>query len=224
MTGPHDHGLLAGADRPVVEDLGKVDLLHGERHVGALADVHRHVARPDADGRRARTVGRPHQVHRAGGQDQGGLAVGHHLQRFVLARTLHPLDAVLRRAGRQGRLVTQLGGLDGALLGRAVGPDDQRIARLQGDQDLEQRRRGGIGDGGDGEDRAHGLGDLHDFVFDILGDHAHGAQVLDILLDQLGGDGVLDDLVLPAAQAGLGGGHLRQLDAGAIAGLVKRPA
>ena len=126
------------------------------------------------------------------------------------------------QAGRTRGLGAQLGrGHAGAAGGRRRA-DDHRIAGLQGDQDLEDRGRRRVGDRHERQNGSHRLGHLDDAVAVLVGDHADGALVLDVVVDQLRGDEVLDHLVLPHAQTGLLGGHAGKLDASVEGAQVHR--
>ena len=108
--------------------------------------------------------------------------------------------------------------------GRARGgPEDHRVARLRGDDRLEQRRRRRVGDREEREHDADRLGDDLQSALGVLLDHPDRALVLEVVVEELGGDVVLDDLVLEHAEAGLLHGELRELDRRPQAGDGHRP-
>jgi len=88
----------------------------------------------------------------------------------------------------------------------------RRVPGFHRNEDLEKDGRRRIRDGGDGEDGADRLSDLDDLLPRVFGDHAHRLLVLDIEVDEPGGDDILDDLVLPPAQFRLFAGELGQPD------------
>ena len=127
-------------------------------------------------------------------------------------------DVVDLQAGLLGGLPHDAGSLDGALLGGGMGGEQDRVAGLQADQNLENGGRGGVGGGGDGAHNAHRLGNALGAEGLILGDDSTGLHVAEIVVDMLGGIVVLDDLILDDAHAGLGVGHLGQGDTGLVGG------
>jgi len=139
----------------------------------------------------------------AGGQDDGREAVPHQLLRGLQGRVAKAADDSLGSAGQYGRRVQDVGGFGDAVLGGRVGRKDHRVASLEGYQRLEDRGAGGIRRRNDAGNHPHGHGDLIHLLGRILGDHADGLQIPDILEDLARGEGVLRDLVLDPAEAGL---------------------
>src|SRR5262245_4347366 len=81
--------------------------------------------------------------------------------------------------------------------------DHDRAPGLEGDQDLVDRRRRGIGRGDDGRHDAERLGDLDDLlVLDAI-DHAHGLHRANELVDLTRGEQILLYLVRHHAVSGL---------------------
>ena len=160
--GVEDDGLLGGADHPVVEGLRQHQVVDRPRQVRGLLHVRGHVAGAHAEGGLAAGVGGPHHRVAAGGQDGGDVGVVHQLAGGPDRRVLDPLDAVLRRAGRDRRVPDDPGGLRRAPLRGGMEPEHDRVPGLQREQALEDRRGGGVGDRGDAGDDADRLGDLGD--------------------------------------------------------------
>ena len=150
--------------RPLSKRLAQDDVARRAGHVGAALDVARRVAGADAVGRLAGAVGRAHQAHAAGGQDHGHVALPHQLLRAFERDGLHPADRSRRRAGARGGLGHDLHRSRDAPRRRRVRADDDRAARLQGDQHLVDRGGRGVGGRDDGGHDAERLGDLDDLL------------------------------------------------------------
>ena len=116
---------------------------------------------------------------------------------------LDGLDQVGGSAVGHERLPHQVDGVSGGLLGPGSGANDESILALQGVHEVAEGGHGGVGGGGDGADDADGVGDLHDAGDGILADDAHGLLILQVGPEGGGSVGVLRDLVLIAAEAGL---------------------
>ena len=172
-----DERLLGRADHGRVEGLGDQDVHHGHRDVGAAVHVDGRVARADADAGLAGLVGRVDGLRAAGRPDEvdarrGGRGTA---RRRAWGRAR---PAARPAAGRPPR--PRADDLDRALgaAGRARRrAEDHRVARLRGDDRLEQRRRGGVGDRQQREHDADRLGDLLERALGVLLDHADGALV-----------------------------------------------
>ena len=104
----------------------------------------------------------------------------------------------------------QVDGVGGGLLCTGSGADHQSVLALQSVHEVAQRSDGGVGCGGDGADDADGVSDLDQTLRGILVDDAHGLLILQVCPEGCGGIGVLADLVLEIAQAGLFDGFLGQ--------------
>ena len=101
--------------------------------------------------------------------------------------------------------------------------ENDRIAGLQCDQDLEDGCRGRIRNRDDGQDRSDRLSDFRDSADRVVGNRTYCLQVFDIVVDELARHGVLDHFVLPAAKARLLAGKFGQLHAIAKRCLVHGP-
>ena len=205
-----DDGLLGGADHAVVEVLGEDQIVGGAHDVDVLVDVGRRVAGAHAEGRLARRVRGLDHAGAAGGQDGGDAGVLHQRAGRLDRRVLDPLDAVLRGAGLDGRVTHDAGRLDRALLRARVEAEDNRTAGLEGDERLEDRGGGRVGDRGNAGDNADRLGDLVDAHHVVLADDADGLLAGQVVGDVLAGEDVLGGLVFHEATAGLVDGHLGQ--------------
>ena len=73
------HRLLGGADRSVVEGLRSEDVHHGHIQVGRFFQIHRCIARSDAQCGLSGTVGCPDRARSAGGIDQADIFVVHQI-------------------------------------------------------------------------------------------------------------------------------------------------
>ena len=208
--------LLSGADHAVVEGLGVDGGSDGVVDVAGIVEDNVAVAGADADGGGTGGVRGLHHAGAAGGHDE--VDFPHHHLGHLDGALVHPADDVLGQAGLLGGLPHDAGSLDGALLGGGMGGEQDRVAGLQADQNLENGGRGGVGGGGDGAHNAHRLGDALGAEGLILGDDAAGLHVAEVVVDMLGGIVVLDDLILDDAHAGLGVGHLGQGDTGLVGG------
>ena len=89
--------------------------------------------------------------------------------------------------------------------------EDDRIARLDGHDALEQHRRGGVRDRRQREDDSDGFGYFHQAALRKFANHADRALVLDVVVDELGGHHVLDGLVFEDAELGFLDRQARQM-------------
>lgn len=206
----HDAGLLGRADHRGVERLGDQGVHDHARQVRAAVHVDRRVARPHAQpglpGRvrqsdDPRTPGHPEEVHVRVPEQ----VVGH------LVRSIRD---DLQRPGRQAGLLAGLAQHPDRLLGAAHGvrrgPQQQRVARLGGEDRLVQHRGRRVGDRRDGQHDAHGLGHQLDVALDVDVHDAQRAHAPEGVGEELGGDEVLDHLVLEDPEPGLLDGQPRQ--------------
>ena len=95
------------------------------------------------------------------------------------------------------------GHLDDALRRGGMRTDDDGASRLEGNQNLVDRRGSGVGRGRDRRDHTEGIGDFHDLAFLVAPHDADGAHRPDELEDLLGREEVLLDLVGHDPVAGL---------------------
>src|ERR1017187_8581442 len=93
------------------------------------------------------------------------------------------------------RLVHDPYGLPATGPGLRVGAENNRVARLDGHDALEQHRGGRVGNGGDREDQPDGFSHLRQAALWKLADYANGRFVLDVVVDEFRGHHVLDGLV-----------------------------
>src|SRR5450755_4281819 len=103
----------------------------------------------------------------------------------------------------------------------SIARDAQRAARA--DERLEQRGRGRVGDRQQAQDDADRLGHVLDVALDVLVDHPDRALVLEVVVQELGGDVVLDHLVLEHPEAGLLHRQVGELDGALEPGHDHRP-
>jgi len=128
------------------------------------------------------------------------------------------LQCARRHAGSLGGLAKDLDAAPAGADGVRRRPEHDRVAGLGGDDRLVEHCRRRVGDRGDGQDDADGLGDPHDVVLDVLLDHTDRALVAQVVGEELGGGVVLDDLVLEDAETGLLDRQGRELARGADTG------
>ena len=178
------------------------------------------VARADAKSRRAGAVGSLDHAGTARGQDDVGL--GHERVGGLERDGVDPADDALGCASSHGGAQHDKRGLGGALLRARVRADHDGVARLEGQQALEDRRGGGVGGGDDRRDDTDRLGDLDHASRLVALDDAAGLGVLIGVVDVLRGVVVLGHLVLEAAHAGLLHGHLGQGDALGVGSQCRR--
>ena len=207
-----DARLLGRADHGRVEGLGDQHVDRRHPDVGAAVDVDRRVARTDAQARLARRVGGRDRLRAAGGPDEVDAGVVEEVLRGVERRVGDDLKGVRRHAGGLAGRLEQLDGPLGAARRARRRAEDHRVARLGRDDRLEQHGRGRVGDRGEREHDADRLGDVGDRPRGVLLDHADGALVLEVVVQELGGDVVLDHLVLEHAEAGVLHRQARELD------------
>ena len=218
-----DQGLLGRADDRGVEGLGDEDVDDGHAHVGARVQVDRRVAGADAHARLARLVGGLNRLGAAGRPDEVHARVMEEVLRDVERRIGDHLQGVGRQSRRLAGLLQDLDRALGAAGGARRRPEDDRVARLGRDDRLEQRRRGRVGDGQQPEHDADRLGHLLDVALGVLADDADRALVLEVVVEELGGDVVLEDLVLEDPEPGLLHGELGEVDGVLEAGDDHRP-
>ncbi len=113
------------------------------------------------------------------------------------------LQGIRRKPRGLACLLEDLDRLDRALRRPRRRPEDHRVAGLGSDDRLEQGGRGRVGDRDQGQHDADRLGDVLDAPLVVLLDHADRLLVLEVVVEELGGDEVLDDLVLEHPEVGL---------------------
>ena len=89
--------------------------------------------------------------------------------------------------------------------------EDDRIPRLDRHDAFEQDCRGGVRDRSKREDDADRFGHLDQVAFRNLANHADGALIFDVVVDELGGHHVLDDLVFHHSEFGFFDRQARQM-------------
>ena len=83
-----------------------------------------------------------------------------------------------------------------------MGTENHRVARLDGHDAFEEHRGGGVRNGRDRENDPDGFGHLHQIALRKLANDADRAFVLDVVVDELRGHHVLDDLVFHHSEPG----------------------
>ena len=207
----HRHALLGSADHAVVKRLGMDDRVDGQLDIRRFVDNDRRVARADAQRRFAGGIRRVHHARAAGREDDVRLM--HQFARQLEAREFDAADDTFRRARLDRRLVNDARGFRGALLGARVRADENRVAGLEAQQRLENRRGGRVRRRDDRRDKADRLGDLLDAERRVFLQHADRLRVAVGMVDILAGVVVLDDLILHHAHAGFLNRHFGQRDA-----------
>ena len=208
----HDDGLLRGADHAVVKGLGHQDRGDGHLVVSRFVDERRGVARAHAQGRLARRVGRLHHARTAGGEDEVGVLVVHQRGREGHRRLLDAANDPFRGAGADSRALDDHRRFVGGALGTRVRREDDAVTGLEGDERLEDGRGGGVGGRDDTGDDADRLGDAADAVGRVILQLAAGLGILVGVVDEFGGEVVLNNLVFHHTHPGLFDGDLRQFD------------
>jgi hypothetical protein len=84
-----------------------------------------------------------------------------------------------------------------------MGAHHDGVARLDGDEGLEDRGRGRVRGRDHCRHHAHGFRDLHDAPLLVLAQDPHRAQGADVFVDVDGGEEVLERLVLRVPEARL---------------------
>src|SRR5664280_1282735 len=148
----------------------------------------------------------------AGGPDE----VDPRVLEQVVGRLMLTVGHHLNGAGRQPHLLARLANHRRRALRRTHGvrgrPEDDRVAGLGRDDGLEQHCRGRVGDRCDGHHDTDRLGDVVDVGLFVVVDDADGLLVLEVVVEELGGQVVLDDLVLEDPEAGLFHRHPGEID------------
>jgi hypothetical protein len=103
-----------------------------------------------------------------------------------------------------------------------VRADNDRISGLQGNQYFKKRGRGGIGYRCDGKNGAQRLSDFSYAVYLIMGYHTDRPLIFDILIDNPGGDNVLDYLIFEDTQLCFLKGHFGEVDPVVKSRLINR--
>ncbi len=183
----------------------------GVHDVCRVVDDGRVVARADAQSRRAGGVGSIDHARATGCEDD--VSFLHERVRELDGRHADPVDDALRASCGLCSIADDACSLGRALLCTGVRRDQDGIARLQADQGLEDGRGRRVRRRDDSSDDAERLCDLRHSERRIALDDAAGLRVLVLVVDELGGVVVLDDLVLHDAVAGLIVGQLRQRNA-----------
>ena len=207
----HDRGLFGRADHRRVERLRDQQVHDRHPDVRAAVDVERGVARGHADRGLARLVRRADDTGTPRRPRQVDLRVAPQVVRHLVLGVGQDLQRARGKAGRLARRGEQLDDPYGTAGGVGRRPEDDRVARLRGDDRLEQHGRGRVRDGGDRQDHAHGFGHHVDPGVRVVLDDADGLLVAQVVVEELGGHVVLDDLVLEHAEARLLDGQRGEL-------------
>ena len=221
-----DHGLFGRAYHAVVERLAEQDRVHGHADVSALVDDDRRVAGAHADGGSAGAVGRFDHARAACGENEGYALMAHELLGEGQRGLFNAVDDVLGSAGLDSGLTDDFGRGARAFRGPGVGRENDAVARLQAEKGLENGCRRGVGAGDDAGDDAQGSGDLAVAVDRIVLNDAAGLLILVFMVDVLGCEMVLGDLVFHESHARFPDGHARQVNAvryGSGCGMVEDP-
>ena len=207
----HDRRLLRRADDRRVEGLGDEQVDDGHVHVRAAVDVEGGVAGRDAQRRLAGLVGGAHHTGPARGPGQVHAVVPPQVVGHLVLGIGDDLQGARRQPGGLAGLGEQLD--DPLRTARRVRgrPEDDGVAGLGRDDGLEEHGRGGVGHRRHGEDHADGLGHHVDAGVRVVLDDPDGALVPKVVVEELGGDVVLHDLVLEHPEPGLLDGQERQL-------------
>ena len=207
----YDNSLLRSADHAVVEGFGHHEVGACAMQVCRFLDEAGHVARANAQSGFAAAVSCLHHAGAAGCQDGSNAGVIHQSAGCVNGRLVDPLNAVLRCAGLHSCFVHDAGCFGRALLCRRMEAEDDGVAGLDSDQALEHRGGSGVGGRGYTADNAYGLRNLNIAFHLVLVKNTNGLLALDVVPDVLGGEHVLDHLVLVHAAAGFLHSHACQL-------------
>ena len=192
-----DHArLLRRADHRGVERLRDQDVDDRHPDVGAAVHVDRGVAGADAETWLAGGVRRRHRLRPAGRPDEVDPGVVEQVLRDVERRVGDHLQRVRRQPRRLAGLLQELAGAGGAPCGGGRRAHDQGVPCLRADDRLEQRGRRGVGDRQERQDDPDRLSDVFEGMLRVLVDHADRLLVLQVVVEELGGDVVLDHLVL----------------------------
>ena len=198
----HDHRVLGGAARRVVENLGGHDLPRRIGAVGAVVHDHRHVAGADAQGRLAAGVARAHVALRSGHDDQVGL-LHQRVGELLRDRRRQVLHQPRRRADPRELLVHEGEQQRAGAVALRGGGDDDRVAAFQRVDDVVRGRRSRVGRGHDRRHHAHGSRDLGDAPLRVFRDDAGGFRTLQVAQQSQRFPMVLGHLVGNGAQAGV---------------------
>ena len=174
----------------------------GLADVGGFFHISRHVARTHAERGFAAGIGRLYHGVAAGGEDGGHAGVFHQRGSAFHRGLFNPLHAVFRRAGGNGGIAHDLGGVCRTLLGGRVERENNRIAGFQGNQGFENGGRGGVGGGHDAAYHAYGVGDFGDAGDVVFADDTHGFQVAQTAHHVFAGKQVFGGFVFKHAAAG----------------------
>ena len=205
-----DDRVFGRAEHAVVERLARDDVADGLADVRRALDVRRGVAWPDAVGGLACAVGRADQAHAARREDHGDVPMLHQLLRALEGHGRHPRHGALGCAGPSGRLLEHLGDASDAPHRRWMRAQHDRAPGLERDEDLVDRRRGGVGRRDDRGDDTKGLRNLDHPADLVAGDDTHGLHRADELVDLVGGEQILLNLVGDDAVPGFLDGKRRE--------------
>ncbi len=214
-----DAGLLGRADHRRVEGLRDQRVHDGTGDVGGPVHVHRRVAGADAEAGLAGGVGQLDDLGTSGGPDEVDVRVPEQVVRDIVRGVRDDLQRPLRQPRgfpggsedlhRPDRRAHRVGGRS----------EEDGVARLRRDDGLEQHGRRRVRDRRDGEHHADRLGQVGDAGLGVRTDHADAGLVLEVVPEELGGDVVLDDLVLVHPEAGLLDGQPGELPGSSQPGL-----
>src|SRR6202142_1367877 len=214
-----DHQSLFGsADGSVIEGLGEDDVDDSRAQVRGLFQIDRRVSRSHAQGWLARAIGGFDGARSTRGIDQPYIFVVHQVGVILQGMRFQAGEHTFGRAMLQRSLIHNLYGLGATMPGVRMRTEDDGVERLDGHDAFEEHRASGVGNRREREDDSDRLGDLHQIALREFTDDTHRPFILDVVVGELRGHHVLDDLVFHDADSGFlnreAGKILRVFEAG----------
>ena len=205
------HRLLGGANRPVIEGLGRNNVYYGHIQVGRFFQIDWRIAGPYTERRFARAVGGSDDTTPAGSINQADVFVVHQVGVVRERWRFHAGKDALGRAVLQRRLVHDSDGLLATSPGFWMRTENDRVPRLDGHDAFEQNRGSGIGNRRERENDPDRFSRLYQAAFRELANRANGTFVFDIVVDELGGHHVLNSLIFQNPDSGFLNGQASQV-------------
>ena len=210
-AGIGDNGLLRRTECAVVKALAGKNVLNGLRDVSRGFHIGGDIARTHPEGGLSHAVGGLDKTMPSGSQDQGSLAMTHQLPCSFDSGLGQAPNRSLGRAGCDRGLRQDSAGLPDTARSRGVGTENDGVAALERNQGLVDGGGSRVGGGNDRGNDPDRRGDLQDSFFSVLSDDADRPEVFDGLVDKLGAEFVLEDLVGDVAETGFLHGHAGKL-------------
>ncbi len=206
----HEDGAFGSANHAIVEILRHDNVIDRFILVTALIDIDWNVTSTDAKSRLATAISRFDHSITARRQDSSDARMLHKSARRIHRRMFDPLNAILRRTSRHGRIAHDNRRRFGAILRFWMESEDDRVSRFDRNKRFENNGRSWIGhwgQTGDDADWFRNLGNAGDRIFF---DDANGLGMTHIVDDIFASEEILRCFIFENAALCFFNGKTRQ--------------